>query len=96
MLSKPISFLHIYIHRSVSIPHFLAEMGEQRYITSSFLALVLLLFLSINGEDPYRFFTWNVSYGVIYPLGVKQQIHGLLPSIFSNPQFPKPLFTNKN
>ncbi|KAK8604476.1 hypothetical protein V6N13_099418 [Hibiscus sabdariffa] len=24
-------------------------------------------------KDPYRFYTWNVTYGDIYPLGVKQQ-----------------------
>ncbi|KVI02025.1 Cupredoxin [Cynara cardunculus var. scolymus] len=69
-------------------------MGEQRCITSSFLALVLLLLLQlINGEDPYRFFTWNVSYGDIYPLGVKQQ------GILINGQFPGPLIesvTNDN
>lgn len=41
-------------------------------------ALVLLGFT--NGEDPYRFFTWNVSYGDIYPLGVKQQVIYLLSS----------------
>jgi len=25
-------------------------------------------------EDPYRFFNWNVTYGDIYPLGVRQQV----------------------
>lgn len=29
---------------------------------------------SVGAEDPYRFFTWNVSYGDIYPLGVRQQV----------------------
>lgn len=38
----------------------------------------------ISGEDPYRFFTWNVTYGDIYPLGVKQQ------GILINGQFPGP------
>lgn len=32
--------------------------------------------LAIAGaEDPYRFFNWNVTYGDIYPLGVRQQVH---------------------
>lgn len=38
------------------------------------LVLLSLVWKSINGEDPYRFFTWNVTYGDIYPLGVKQQV----------------------
>lgn len=29
---------------------------------------------TVNGEDPYQFFTWNITYGDIYPLGVKQQV----------------------
>jgi hypothetical protein len=32
----------------------------------------------VNAEDPYRFFTWNVTYGDIYPLGVKQQVCALI------------------
>ncbi|KAK7310341.1 hypothetical protein RJT34_07800 [Clitoria ternatea] len=46
--------------------------------------LVVLLVACACGEDPYRFFTWNVTYGDIYPLGVKQ--HGIL----INGQFPGP------
>ncbi|XP_043711760.1 L-ascorbate oxidase homolog [Telopea speciosissima] len=38
----------------------------------------------VNSEDPYRFFTWNVTYGDIYPLGVRQQ------GILINGQFPGP------
>lgn len=39
------------------------------------IALVLLNVNGcVNGEDPYRFFTWKVTYGDIYPLGVKQQV----------------------
>ncbi|XP_015873551.3 L-ascorbate oxidase homolog [Ziziphus jujuba] len=49
------------------------------------IALVLLCFHGgVNGEDPYRFFTWKVTYGDIYPLGVKQQ------GILINGQFPGP------
>jgi len=38
------------------------------------LLLVVSLVACANGEDPYRFYTWNVTYGDIYPLGVKQQV----------------------
>lgn len=31
----------------------------------------------VSGEDPYRFFTWNVTYGDIYPLGVRQRVKQL-------------------
>lgn len=40
----------------------------------SFLVLVFFLYHGVNGENPYRFFTWKVTYGDIYPLGVKQQV----------------------
>ncbi|KAL5730007.1 hypothetical protein ACHQM5_002886 [Ranunculus cassubicifolius] len=51
-----------------------------------FISFIVLFFVSlcVNGEDPYRFFTWNVTYGDIYPLGVKQQ------GILINGQFPGP------
>ncbi|XP_034678569.1 L-ascorbate oxidase homolog [Vitis riparia] len=38
----------------------------------------------VGAEDPYRFFEWNVTYGDIYPLGVRQQ------GILINGQFPGP------
>uniref|UniRef100_J3ML91 Plastocyanin-like domain-containing protein n=1 Tax=Oryza brachyantha TaxID=4533 RepID=J3ML91_ORYBR len=40
--------------------------------------------LLVAGDDPYRFFTWTVTYGDIAPLGVKQQ------GILINGQFPGP------
>ncbi|GMN61757.1 hypothetical protein TIFTF001_030840 [Ficus carica] len=47
--------------------------------------LVLALLMSCtNGESPYRFYDWNVTYGDIYPLGVKQR------GILINGQFPGP------
>ncbi|XP_077223034.1 L-ascorbate oxidase homolog [Tasmannia lanceolata] len=52
-----------------------------------FLALVPLLFLSfvvVRAEDPYLYFTWNVTYGTISPLGVPQQ------GILINGKFPGP------
>lgn len=54
------------------------------------LMLILLLSLlagsmvMVRGEDPYIFFTWNVTYGTISPLGVPQQ------GILINGQFPGP------
>jgi hypothetical protein len=38
------------------------------------LVVGLLAPLLVAGDDPYRFFTWTVTYGDIYPLGVKQQV----------------------
>ncbi|KAI4389627.1 hypothetical protein MLD38_001833 [Melastoma candidum] len=37
-----------------------------------------------EADDPYQFFTWNVTYGDIFPLGVRQQ------GILINRQFPGP------
>ena len=54
------------------------------------LMLVVLLALAVSpvavvkAEDPYLFFTWNVTYGTISPLGVPQQ------GILINGQFPGP------
>lgn len=38
------------------------------------IALVLVLVHGANGEDPYKLLTWKITYGDIYPLGVKQQV----------------------
>ncbi|XP_068302888.1 L-ascorbate oxidase homolog [Pyrus communis] len=48
------------------------------------ILFALLTVTCTNGEDPYRFYNWNVTYGDIYPLGVKQQ------GILINGQFPGP------
>ncbi|KAL2464882.1 SKU5 similar 5 [Abeliophyllum distichum] len=60
----------------------------------SILAVTVLMLVDCtSGEDPYRFFTWNVTYGDIYPLGFKQQ------GILINGQFPGPQIesvTNEN
>jgi hypothetical protein len=48
-------------------------MGECR-VFCFLIVLVLAVVHGVNGEDPYRFFTWKVTYGDIYPLGVKQQV----------------------
>ncbi|CAI8617629.1 unnamed protein product [Vicia faba] len=51
--------------------------------------LLLLCFLvgltsMVNGEDPYFYFTWNITYGTISPAGVPQQ------AILINNEFPGP------
>ncbi|XP_020269063.1 L-ascorbate oxidase homolog isoform X1 [Asparagus officinalis] len=49
------------------------------------LGIVFIGHLSlIVAEDPYRFFTWNIAYGDISPLGVQKQ------GILINGQFPGP------
>ncbi|XP_052178785.1 L-ascorbate oxidase homolog [Diospyros lotus] len=60
-------------------------MEEKRSWRCMTVALFLLVGAAcIGGEDPYRFYAWNVTYGDIYPLGVKQQ------GILINGQFPGP------
>ncbi|TQD88666.1 hypothetical protein C1H46_025798 [Malus baccata] len=52
--------------------------------TCCVILVALLTVICTSGEDPYRFYNWNVTYGDIYPLGVKQQ------GILINGQFPGP------
>lgn len=49
-------------------------MGMERSWVWCLMVFLLVIVECINGEDPYRFYTWNVTYGDIYPLGVKQQV----------------------
>ncbi|PSS30766.1 L-ascorbate oxidase [Actinidia chinensis var. chinensis] len=47
----------------------------------------ILAFVSVSlvkAEDPYRFFTWEITYGTISPLGINQR------GILINGQFPGP------
>ncbi|EXC24855.1 L-ascorbate oxidase-like protein [Morus notabilis] len=47
----------------------------------------------VKADDPYRYYTWTVTYGTISPLGVPQQV------ILINGQFPGPsleVVTNNN
>ncbi|KAL1369751.1 hypothetical protein HN51_000121 [Arachis hypogaea] len=49
------------------------------------LALMLcLLGVAVQAEDPYVYYTWKVTYGIISPLGIPQQ------GILINNQFPGP------
>lgn len=42
--------------------------------TSLMIFMFISLAKTINGEAPTRFFDWNVTYGDVSPLGVKQQV----------------------
>ncbi|ONK55981.1 uncharacterized protein A4U43_C10F2920 [Asparagus officinalis] len=59
------------------------KMLEKTAKTAAIFAFFCCISLTI-GEDPYRFFDWTVTFGDIYPLGVKQQ------GILINGQFPGP------
>ncbi|KAH6799863.1 SKU5 similar 5 [Perilla frutescens var. hirtella] len=48
------------------------------------LAVLFLCLAAAAADSPYRFFSWNVTYGTIYPLGVPQQ------GILINGKFPGP------
>ncbi|KAD6795960.1 hypothetical protein R6Q59_012203 [Mikania micrantha] len=57
------------------------------------LILGTLSFYLVNAEDPYKYYTWTVTYGTASPLGVQQQV------ILINGQFPGPqldVVTNDN
>ena len=43
-------------------------------LAAAALLLASSLLLAARADDPYRFYTWNVTFGDIYPLGVKQQV----------------------
>ncbi|KAJ4826910.1 hypothetical protein Tsubulata_006137 [Turnera subulata] len=61
-------------------------MGALRLRGHLFPCVVLFstLLVFVSAEDPYLFFDWNITYGDIYPLGVKQQ------GILINGEFPGP------
>ncbi|XP_027903459.1 L-ascorbate oxidase homolog [Vigna unguiculata] len=48
------------------------------------LGVLMSLVVMVRGEDPYIYHTWNVTYGIISPLGVPQQ------GILINGKFPGP------
>src|ERR1044072_3669128 len=49
-----------------------------------FVLMLSLLGVAVMGEDPYIYYTWNVTYGTVAPLGIPQQ------GILINGQFPGP------
>lgn len=49
----------------------------EKFVGGIMLTILCATFLGlamVGAEDPYRFFEWNVTYGDIYPLGVRQQV----------------------
>ncbi|KAL9229746.1 hypothetical protein vseg_005180 [Gypsophila vaccaria] len=60
-------------------------MGRAKSINlvCGFVTILLSIYVA-KADDPYRFFTWTVTYGTISPLGVPQQ------GILINGQFPGP------
>ncbi|XP_041005220.1 L-ascorbate oxidase homolog [Juglans microcarpa x Juglans regia] len=66
---------------------------RQFFLGTSILTLICLSVFSVKAEDAYRYYTWTVTNGTIYPLGVPQQ------GILINGQFPGPTIecvTNEN
>ncbi|KAJ8765059.1 hypothetical protein K2173_010536 [Erythroxylum novogranatense] len=66
------------------------SVGAIKTCRNLFILLLLLLGVStsylstVGAEDPYKFFDWTITYGDIYPLGVRQK------GILINGQFPGP------
>jgi len=60
------------------------ETGRCRCRAALLLLVGTLVVGVARAEDPYLFFTWNVTYGTISPMGVPQQ------GILINGQFPGP------
>ncbi|KAB5557740.1 hypothetical protein DKX38_008649 [Salix brachista] len=60
------------------------NLASKPAVLCAFLCLAVSTLSVVKAEDPYRFFDWNVTYGFIYPLGVRQQ------GILINGQFPGP------
>lgn len=59
-------------------------MFSKNLMGSLRLFFIIAFFGYSLAEDPYRFFTWNVTWGTIQPLGIPQ------PGILINGQFPGP------
>lgn len=44
------------------------------HLAVALICAAVSLFVIAGAEDPYRFFNWNVTYGDIFPLGVRQTV----------------------
>ncbi len=54
---------------------FLADSMEKSVLLHVFVGVVALLGISlVTADDPYRYYTWTVTYGTLSPLGVPQQV----------------------
>ena len=49
-------------------------MKETTFVHIFLATLACLSAFYANAEDPYRYYTWEVTYGKISPLGVPQQV----------------------
>nr|XP_043614995.1 L-ascorbate oxidase homolog [Erigeron canadensis] len=68
-------------------------MGKKMLPLLMVFILGVLRFSDVKAEDPYKYYTWTVTYGTASPLGVPQQV------ILINGQFPGPrldVVTNDN
>ncbi|KAI7751668.1 hypothetical protein M8C21_010555 [Ambrosia artemisiifolia] len=67
---------------------------ENKHLLNLLIFILGTLSVSlVKAEDPYKFYTWTVTYGTVSPLGVPQQV------ILINGQFPGPrldVVTNDN
>ncbi|XP_010498473.1 PREDICTED: L-ascorbate oxidase homolog [Camelina sativa] len=59
-------------------------MAVKEKYNASLLIVLSILIIVVMAEDPYRYFQWHITYGDIYPMGVKQQ------GILINKMFPGP------
>lgn len=52
------------------------EMGKEvlDHIICVLVVVGLFSVSLVKSEDPYRYFTWTVTYGTASPLGVPQQV----------------------
>lgn len=69
---------HLFIYSCFSFCSRLSVREMASYSSICCLLFVFMLVSCTRGESPYRFFNWNVTYGDIYPLGVKQQVRNYL------------------
>ena len=54
---------------------FAGTMGKAVLLQLLFGALTVVLSASVvKAEDPYKFYTWTVTYGTLSPLGIPQQV----------------------
>ncbi|CAL9103916.1 unnamed protein product [Musa textilis] len=59
-------------------------MGRASSLIPFFFFFLHVAASGVLGDSPYRFFTWNITYGDIWPMGVNQQ------GILINGHFPGP------
>lgn len=55
-------------------------MREKSNVHYSVILTILLvvcvsILQSVYADNPYRYYTWKITYGNIYPLGIKQQVY---------------------